>query len=361
MSKRLLLVGAGHSHLEVLRQLKATPFRSVDVCMISPSKYQYYSGMFSGFTEGIYSEEETRIDITKLTKDAGVQLIQKKAHTLKALQRKVVCGDGSVYPFDVISFDIGSESLPLSFEDTIARTIKPNHRFIDQMKELRETSQPLIVGGGAAGTELALSMQAYKQQNRIPGQVRLITADRILSETPKWISSKLEKLLLNKGVHVWKDERVEDIHEQYVRTDQGNKVRHTGVLWLGGARGDAIFERSSIDTDQKGFAVVRPTLQFKDYDYIFGAGDCVTLIDFPSLPKSGVYAVRQGPVLWENLNKYLTGGRPMDTYVPQKSALYILSTGGKKGFLIYGPLSSHTHRAWKMKNKIDREFMAEYQ
>ncbi|WP_226585391.1 FAD-dependent oxidoreductase [Halobacillus litoralis] len=360
MSKRLLLVGAGHAHLEVLRRFKESMLRNVDVCMISPSSYQFYSGMFSGFTEGIYSEEDTRIDLVQLSKKSGVHFIQKKAALVKADRKKVVCEDGTVYPFDVVSFDIGSRSLPVEYEDTVAHTIKPNYRFIDKIKSLRETTKPLIVGGGAAGTELALSIQAYKEKHKIPGQVRLITSERVLSSAPAWTSARLRNLLNKKGVRVWEGERVEEIYDQFVQTEKNNRVRHTGVLWLGGAISDDIFKRSLIETDDRGFALVRPTLQFKSFDYIFGAGDCVTMEDYPQIAKSGVYAVRQGPVLWENLMNFLEG-KSLQSYVPQKHALYILSTGGRKGFLVYKAVSAHNHKAWQLKNKIDTDFMDKYQ
>ncbi|MBN9656155.1 FAD-dependent oxidoreductase [Halobacillus sp. GSS1] len=359
MSKRLLLVGAGHAHLEIVSRLRNENWRQVDVCMITPSPYQYYSGMFSGFTEGLYSEEDIRVDIRQLANSANVHWIPKKAAFIKTKQKKVVCEDGSVYPFDVVSFDIGSKSLPLAFEDSAARTIKPNYEFTDEMRNLRETTKPLIVGGGAAGTELAMSIQAYKDKHKIPGQVRLITSDRILADGPKWVSVRLKNLLEKKGVRVWQNERVEEVFEEFVKTDNGNRVRHTGVLWLGGAIGDPIFEKSSLAIDERSFALIRSTLQFRDFDYMFGAGDCVTMIDYPNLPKSGVYAVRQGPVLWQNLKNHLSG-LSLDSFVPQKNALYILSTGGKKGFLVYGPVSSHNKKAWQLKNKIDREFMAKY-
>ncbi|SEI09243.1 NADH dehydrogenase, FAD-containing subunit [Halobacillus karajensis] len=359
MSKRLLLVGAGHAHLEVLKQLKSEWRERVDVCMITPSPYQYYSGMFSGYTEGIYSEEEMRVDIRALARAANVHLIQKKAAYLKADQQKVVCEDGAVYPFDVVSFDIGSKSSPASFEETAVQAIQPNYDFSTQIRELRETTMPLIVGGGAAGTELAMSLQTYKQNHQIPGQVRLILSEGILADGPKWVSAKLRKLLKKKDIRIWENERVEEVFEGFVKTDKGNRVRHTGVLYLGGALGDPIFEKSSLAIDERYFALIRSTLQFRDYDYIFGAGDCVTMIDLPQLEKRGVYAARQGLVLWNNLKNYFSD-KPLKSFAPQKKALSILSTGGKKGFFIYGALHAHNQKAWQLKDKMDRAFMAKY-
>ncbi|MBA2176759.1 FAD-dependent oxidoreductase [Halobacillus locisalis] len=359
MLKRLLLVGAGHSHLEVIRKLKEEPFPNVEVCLLSPSTYQYYSGMFSGYTEGLYGLDDTRVNLKELTDAAGVHFVKKMVDRVLPERKKIVCKDRSVYPFDVISFDIGSRSLPHDMEDTVARTIKPNYEFVDQINHLRETHNPLLVGGGAAGSELAMSIQAYKERKQIPGQVRLVSANRLLAEAPKRVSKKLESLITKKGIQVWENERVVEIHEHHIKTEQGNRIRHTGVLWLGGAIADPIFKSSGIGHDERGFAYVKDTLQFEDYTHIFGAGDCVTMSSYPDLAKSGVYAVRQGPVLWENLKNYLSEGE-LKAYQPQSQALYILSTGHKKGFFTYGLVTNHSHRAWKLKNKIDTQFMNKY-
>ncbi|RWZ52287.1 pyridine nucleotide-disulfide oxidoreductase [Halobacillus fulvus] len=359
MSKRLLLVGAGHSHLEVLRRLTEERIDDVDICMVSPSRYQYYSGMFSGYTEGLYATEDTRIDVRQLARQARVHFIEKRAVEVRPKQHKLICHDRSVYPFDVISFDIGSRSLPEHLEETQARTIKPNYTFIEEIERIRETTHPLVVGGGAAGTEIALSLHAYKEKQGIPGNVRLVTSERLLPDTPSWVSKRMESLFEKKGIQVWENEKVEEVDEDYIMTGKGNKIRHTGVLWLGGAVSDPIFKHSDLDTDDKGFAHVESTLQFKDYPFMFGAGDCVTMLDHPKLPKSGVYAVRQGPVLADNLYHFFKK-EPLQEYDPQKQALYILSVGHQKGFLIYGPVSFCNRRAWKMKNKIDRDFMKKY-
>ena len=47
------------------------------------------------------------------------------------------------------------------------------------------------------------------------------------------------------------------------------------------------------------------------HENIFAVGDCATLADYPQTPKAGVYAVRQGPVLRDNLEALLEG-RPRD-------------------------------------------------
>ena len=88
---------------------------------------------------------------------------------------------------------------------------------------------------------------------------------------------------------------------------------------------------------------------------IFAAGDCAHLSDNPR-PKAGVYAVREAPVLFDNLRAALGAGR-MRRYVPQKDYLKLISLGRKSalaeklGTSFSGPLM------WKWKNHIDQKFM----
>ncbi len=361
MTRRLLLVGAGHAHIEVLRSMKEQPIQHVDVCLISPSEHFYYSGMISGYVEGIYSLEEVRVDVKRLAHEAGVHFIRKRASRVYPNFKKLFCQGGAVYPFDLISFDIGAKSQPgqLVSSPEYSHMNDPNKKMVEQIEELRQTSQPLIVGGGAAGCEVALALQAYKARNKIPGQVRLVSSSSVLNSISKRTAKKLRSIMESKGIQVWEQERAEVMYDDYIMTSANNKIRHTGVLWLGGPLADPLFEASGIKVDEKGFPFVTDTLQFTDYEFIFGAGDCVTLETYPNVDKSGVHAVKQAPILYENLRRF-SDAKELTVYEPQKVALYILSTGMKKALLVYGPVTAHNKRAWKLKNKIDREYMDKY-
>ncbi|MFC7063654.1 FAD-dependent oxidoreductase [Halobacillus seohaensis] len=359
MRLRLILVGAGHAHLEVIRLNSVMPLGNIEIYLISPSDYQYYSGMFSGYTEGLYDEDDIRINLRELTNKCGVNFIKKSASRVFPERKKLFCEDGAVYPFDLISFDLGSKSIPPEFVHSQVCSVKPNFQFVEQINEIRESSTPLVVGGGAAGCELALSIQAYKNNREIKGDVRIVTADKVLSSSSNKTSGKIKSLLERSGVQVWENERVSDIYDDYIETSFNNHIHHSGLLWLGGPIGEPIFQLSNLAVDEKGFAFITDALQFEKYSFMFGAGDCVTLRSYPNLDKSGVYAVRQGPILFENLHRYINN-QPLQSYEPQKKALYILSTGGEKGLLLYGKFSHHSHQAWKLKNKIDTNFMKKY-
>ena len=47
--KRLVLLGGGHAQLAVLRALARTRPRGIETVLVTPSPWQYYSGMLPGW------------------------------------------------------------------------------------------------------------------------------------------------------------------------------------------------------------------------------------------------------------------------------------------------------------------------
>ena len=72
--KKLVLVGGGHAQLAVLQALARQRAADIDAVLVTPSPWQYYSGMLPGFIAGHYAEADCRIDLRPLAKAAGVRL-----------------------------------------------------------------------------------------------------------------------------------------------------------------------------------------------------------------------------------------------------------------------------------------------
>ena len=87
-------------------------------------------------------------------------------------------------------------------------------------------------------------------------------------------------------------------------------------------------------------------------------GDCAHLSQDPR-PKAGVYAVRQAPVLFDNLWA-AQSGENLRQYQPQRDYLKLVSLGRKSalaeryGAALQGPL------LWRLKDHIDRKFMRQF-
>ncbi|NLP49985.1 FAD-dependent oxidoreductase [Bacillus sp. RO1] len=355
----IVLVGGGHAHLKCLLDKRKKPLPDQNIYLISPDRYQYYSGMFSGYTEGLYSIDEIRIDIKAMSEKAGVTFIEDKVTEVSVSDKTILTKTGASIPFSVVSFDTGSfVEGPSSFKDYLVQ-IKPNYLFANKMKEYREVEFPVVVGGGSSGVEIALAITAWRKKNRYPSNVALITSSKLLPSSSGKASKLIRKITLQKELTVIENDSVANMDGSHVITKNGRSLPHSRVLWLTGPSSPDIFKRSSLPCDGNGFLLIEKTLQAKGLPFIFGAGDCITLEAFPDLPKNGVYAVRQAELLWNNITSYLNG-EECSTFTPQRHFLSLLSTGNKEALLQYGHFTAHNKLSWKLKNKIDTDYMKKY-
>jgi pyridine nucleotide-disulfide oxidoreductase family protein len=358
--KNVVLVGGGHAHLYCLRALMKEQINNIKIKLISPSPYQYYSGMFSGFAEGFYSLDDIHIDLRKIAEQANVTFIQQFVKRVDPLKKQVVCTNGNIYPFDVISFDIGSRTEEISAFKEWLVPIKPNYLFAKGIQTFREQDHPVIVGGGASGVELGLSILAWQKRNKQNTNVTLISSSHLLPHFGDQISKKIESISMKKGLQVVPHEKVVKINKNELITDKNRTISQSQILWLTGPKADSLFKTSNLPCSDDGFLLVKETLQNVKFSFIFGAGDCVTIREYNSIPKNGVNAVRQAPILWENIKRYLVHDSCL-SFTPQKNFLAILSTGNGEALLTYGRMSLYGKNAWKIKNKIDKHFMNKYQ
>ncbi|WP_113927969.1 FAD-dependent oxidoreductase [Bacillus sp. P14.5] len=355
---KVILVGGGHAHLHCLKQIRKEPLSNTRFILVSPSKYQYYSGMFSGFAEGIYPESEIRVNLEELCRKSGVEFIQDSAEKILISEKKLILGNGCSLSFSHASFDIGSSTKVNQVSGVNINTVKPNYRVPSIIKELQNASSPIIVGGGAAGVELCLALLQRKKKLKMDGTVTLISSNRLISNESASASKRLEKECRKKGARLFTGEHVEEVSIKVLKTNK-QTLSHSGVLFVTGPSSFPIFKESGITATKEGYMTVSDTLQSTSHPFILGAGDCVTLLSHPRLAKNGVYAVRQGPVLWENIKRILSN-RPRIEFSPQKRYLSILSTGGKQAMLLYGDFYWHGRLPWKIKSLIDKKFLKQY-
>src|SRR5258706_14124168 len=108
--KRLVLLGGGHSHVEVLRRFAIDPLREAELVLVSPHSHATYSGMVPGLIAGHYTRDECRIDLTALTSFARCRFVHAACARIAADEKQVFCTDGTRLPYDVLSVDTGGRS-----------------------------------------------------------------------------------------------------------------------------------------------------------------------------------------------------------------------------------------------------------
>jgi selenide,water dikinase len=368
MPKRLLLIGGGHSHVEVIRRWGLAPEPDVAVTLISPDRHTPYSGMLPGYIAGHYSHADCHIDLDAVCAQAGVTRIGASVGAVDFAARIARCGHAPDQPFDVLSIDTGSTPVlaPIPGAERHGIAVKPVAQFLDLWAQLREAAgtaprplQVVVVGAGAAGVEVVLAMQ-----HRIAGDGGRATftligdGPTILGVHPRGIQQRFMAILQHQGISVRLDTAVDRVAPGSLLLRGGERLAFDEVIWVTGAAAPAWPRASGLQTDAAGFIAVDTHLQSLSHPGVFAAGDIASMQDTPR-PKSGVYAVRQGPPLTENLRRALRG-EPLVEYHPQARALALISAGDRYAVASYGPFALSGAWVWRWKDRIDSAFMQRY-
>lgn len=358
--KKLLLLGGGHAHVHVLKSLIEKPITGVEVTLVSPFARQVYSGMLPGWVAGHYTIEECVIPLTPLVQKAGVTLLQTAAVGLDLNRNVVRCDDGSEVPFDVLSIDTGPianvDGIPGANENAI--TIRPIERFIESMTEMksqiaaRRDTSVVFIGAGAGGIELVLAMRhAF-------GARANLTVVSAANTLPGAVGPRIARHLQEHGVRLLANEAAARIAPRAVLLESAKVLDADFIIVATGTAAAAWPRQAGLATDARGFLSVNDYLQSTSHSNVFAAGDCATMVNYVR-PKSGVYAVRAGPPLNENLRRALRG-EALKPYTPQARSLYLISTGSKHAIASWGDWTIEGDWVWRWKDRIDRAFMRKY-
>lgn len=405
----LVLVGGGHAHVHVIKMLGTPRYRQwrethkIRVTLLARDLRTPYSGMLPGYVAGHYSLEEMHVNLQRLCRFANVRLVHASATGIvlfnhdtencsstdnsssRTAKGHVECSEGQPpVRFHVLSLDIGS--MPSQTPPKYAIPVKPISQFAQQYQGLQETIRQYshkkfvlsVVGGGAGGIELALAAHYQLQQqpsNSCQVQVILVTRGPALLETHnRSVRRKLERILNERnipiryqaeviGVEEYQDENNNRRRKRLVLSPQSQPqppIVCDECLWCTTAGAATWLETTSLATSAAGFVQVNDTFESTNTPGVFAAGDCCDMVP-RALPKAGVFAVRAGPILLENLVRSLTCRPSLQRYLPQRHFLALISTGNAYAIASRGSYFCWEGKlVWKWKDYLDRSWMKQY-
>ena len=300
----------------------------------------------------------------------------------------------------------------------------------------------IVVGAGVAGVELALALASRWSLDGLDPHVTLVSSSPTLwPHESTIVQAKLHDLFAHNNITLQPHCRVTQVLlnklllQQQQQNEPGNanntneepeppsslELPFDHCIWATGAGPQELVRTnfmsspnqppqgpSTTNTDNppwlkvtpEGWIAVHPTLQSISHPFVFAAGDCATIVPPNSKkhnnsndnddekssvvtgrawpPKAGVYAVRAGPILGQNLTRYLdrlrffaknqssSNYQPIELveYQPQTDFFRLLvcdarppgkALGLRFGIYVYG--------AWvfAMKDRIDSNFMRLFQ
>ena len=370
----IVLIGGGHSHVGVLRRFAMRPEPGLRLTLICNTVDTPYSGMLPGHIAGHYSFDEVHIDLGRLAALAGARLYVDEVTGLDRGTQRVLCRDRPPVPYDLCNSNVGSTPqvarVPGATEHAVP--VKPiqgfNARWLALLERVRQHPTPLtiaLVGGGAGGVELTLAMQHRLRRERQalghdPDTLRfhLFTRDTTVLPTHNaWVRRRFTQVLAARGVVLHTGAEVVQVDAGALRTADGSSWAADEIVWVTQAGGPAWLRDSGLELDRDGFVCVNPQLQSSD-PQVFAAGDVAAFRGRP-LEKAGVFAVRMGMPLADNLRR-AARGEALQPYRPQRHWLALISTGDRHAVASRGPLGFAGDWVWRWKDHIDRQFMRRF-
>ncbi len=372
----IVLVGGGHSHAVLLRNFGMKPMPGVRLTLICTDTHTPYSGMLPGYVAGHYDYDQVHIDLGRLCAFAGARMFRAEVTGIDRAARKVLCRDRPAVPFDRLSINIGSTPQAAAVPGAVTHAIpvKPIHDFnlrwlalLERVRSHPGATRIAVVGGGAGGVELLLAMQ-YRLRNELramgrdPGQLdfHLLTAGATILQTHNaGVQQRFERVLADRGVTLHRQAQVVEVTAGGLRTQGGDTLPADEIVWVTNAGGAPWLAATGLALDAAGFVLVNDRLQTVTDPDIFAVGDVASLTVRP-LEKAGVFAVRQGRPLADNLRRSVEG-KPLAAWHPQRSWLALISTGDCYAVGSRGALGFAGDWVWRWKDWIDRRFMRKFE
>lgn len=374
--RRILLVGGGHAHVQVLKGLRHEP--SCHVTLVSDGAFSVYSGMLPGVVAGYYRPEAIRVDLAALCAWAGADFVCGRVVAQDLDRQSLRLEDGRVLHYNWLSLNVGSATQSggagMASHSGVMAT-RPIDALLGRLEEaegaLMSRRQPqtaqrpaaCVVGGGMAGVELAFALR--ERWARLFGGcsvVLIASADRVPQGASPALSAAVHRELETRGVILRCGSRAVSVSAApgVVTCSDGAAVPFDALVWAAGAAPLSGFPGC--------FIPVRHTLQTCTHDNVFAVGDCCSFPAAPGafgaagLPKAGVFSVRGGSTLIANLKEALAAereGRAMKlaAFEPNPEFLSLALVGGRVGVGGKYGVVMRGRWVWTLKDVIDRRWM----
>ncbi len=372
----LVLIGGGHSHLAVVKHFAMNPLAGLRITLISRDIHTPYSGMLPSLIAGHYEFDETHIDLRRLCEKANVRLFHSSVTDIDLHRQQIICNNRTAVRYDWLSVNVGSQPDldSIAGADEHGFAVKPIDNFLKQWHFIQEKlrskkrTTPFkisVVGGGAASVEVALAIRYRLDLSNLSEKTEIeiiSSSEQLLPTHSRRAQNIMANVLRQRNIEMHNSRKVSSVNsvdEKTVLSFTNSPSTSTdGLIWAIHAGSPNWLAATGLQCDAMGFIAVNQYLQSCSHPNVFAAGDIAHFTP-QALPKSGVYAVRGGVVLANNLRRAIEK-KALKPYKPQRHFLSLLITGDKQAIASKGPISFKAKWLWMWKDRIDRQFMSQY-
>nr|APP88259.1 hypothetical protein PCKR_475 [Paulinella micropora] len=378
LKQHLVLAGGGHSHVLLLKYWAMNPWKRPSglITLISPYSKSLYSGMLPGLIANFYTRQECEINLRRLCRLACVVFIKGEIVHINPEQRELeLIRNKSLkhsIRWDVLSLDVGAggtgtnlTTVPKTLirsgrnqnfdciDNNLCISIKPLEIFLDWLERVPQKNYVTVIGGGAAGIEVAFSLKTRWPASSI--QVQVLP---FLGTYPRSVFKpkiNLGSIIANKLTleHL----RKYNIKVSYVKIPRKIDPADSIIITCTGSKVPEWLSSSNLPTTNQGRVITNKDLTVVGYSNIFATGDCGIVAQAPR-PPTGVWAVRASSTLISNISRMISNDT-RDKWQPRNHALQLLGDSKNSALAILGPfVCNYNNTLWRWKRKIDMRFIS---
>jgi NADH dehydrogenase FAD-containing subunit len=346
--RHLVILGGGHASLPLIKMGQHWEKKNLSITLVSAENYLVYSGALPQYLGGFYSWEETAVNLKQLCIRYGAEFIRARAEAVEGSRQKILLEDGRELTYDYLVINVGARTAArVQLADVY--TVKPMSALLPLKEQLvsGRCRRLLILGGGAAGTEIALNLSHPHCKYR-PEITLIEKRKRLLHGFPRMASDTAERILESRGVEI------------QTETDSGiDKFElFDGIILATGNEPESVNIEHSYPTGTGNRILTDSRLLVKGEIRVFAAGDTAD-VDGKGYAPIGVHAVKQGKTLRSNIINLLEN-KPLKAYSPYPVNPLILSDGPDRALFTAGDLCLSGRTPAILKYLLDMKWLEKY-
>jgi NADH:ubiquinone reductase (H+-translocating) len=339
--KRIVILGGGFAAIATAHRLEKRLRRDEgEIVLISRENFSLFTPMLPEVSSGAL---DTRHIVTPIRSQLRrVRFILADVTGIDVAARSVsfthtLTGDDETISYDQLVISIGAATstfgLPGVAERAFAlKTLEDagilRNRFIwlleladdtDDDAERRRLLTLAVVGGGFTGVETAGEMvELFRSVGRFYPHVREDDIQIVLIEGGKTLLPGLpprmgeysERDLRKRGVAIITGDGVRLADDDGLALQSGKRVETRTIIWSAGVRPRVLDGSNALPRGKNGTISVAADMSVPGHAGVWALGDCAAIPDGQGgfYPPTAQHAIREGPVLADNIVATLRGG-----------------------------------------------------